>query len=79
MNEEEELEKKLSQIREEERLRRKINSRNGCLILILLMVFFIFLGICNSEEKISISSSKNTDWEKSTEERILDRAKKLNK
>jgi|ETNmetMinimDraft_5_1059913.scaffolds.fasta_scaffold02468_11 hypothetical protein len=75
----EELEKKLSKIREEERLRRKINSRNGCLLLILLMIFFIFLGICNSEEKIPISSSKNIDWEKSTEERILDRAKKLNK
>tara|TARA_B100001013_G_scaffold295374_1_gene195719 strand:+ start:647 stop:880 length:234 start_codon:yes stop_codon:yes gene_type:complete len=75
----EELEEKLSKIRKEERLRRKINSRNGCLIVILLMIFFIFLGICNSEEKISISSSKNTDWEKSTEERILERAKKLNK
>ena len=75
----EELEEKLSKIRKEERLRRKINSRNGCLIVILLMIFFIFLGICNSEEKLSISSSNNTDWEKSTEERILERSKKLNK
>ena len=75
----EKLEKKLSKIREEEKLRRRINSRNGCLILILLMVFFILLGICNSEENFSISSSNNTDWEKSTEERILERSKKLNK
>ena len=73
------LEKKLSKIREEEKLKRRINFRNVCLILILLVVFFILLGICNSEEKFSISSSNNTDWEKSTEERILERSKKLNK
>ena len=75
----EKLEKKLSKIREEEKLKRRINFRNVCLILILLVVFFILLGICNSEEKFSISSSNNTDWEKSTEERILERSKKLNK
>ena len=75
----EKLEKKLSKIREEEKLKRRINFRNVCLILILLVVFFILLGICNSEEKLSISSSNNTDWEKSTEERILERSKKLNK